>query len=204
MYDKVVLNALTASKLHKESIQIAGGDRIVFRQARHFREYLGISASQEGTVVSKGNQVRVNLNFPGWVPQRDPLENWFQIALKASNPMLADPLNCEARYKGVLPGFLRKGQNGSTEFFLEAEPRYAAPDYALFIYDSADYKDFLEGVRKLLQGFLSDDHGVGGSGNKILVSDNSAHQPMLLIPTSLLIGGEEYVVTTWEKLLEGR
>lgn len=197
MYDKVFLNAVMASQVYKESVKVTNNGKVVLRAIRPFREYFGQTTSEEeeGIVILKGRQVGVHLSFPGWVPKKDPLENWFQIALKTENPLLADPLNCKSRYRGVLPGRLRDGILGiPSEFTLEAEPRYADFDYALFIYDSADYEEFVNGARKLIHGSISNDR-------KILISDSSK-QPMLLIPTSFLIGGKDHLTTMWEKLIE--
>lgn len=199
----LLLSEGDAMTLYREPLHKNEEGRIILRTSRIFQEYLGSLNSEEGTVVSKGKQVKINLNFPGWVPDRTPVLNWFQLALKTENPMLADPLGCEARYKGMLPGYLhiREVLDIPSEFILEENPRYSPVNYALFIYDSADYEVFLTGVSKLLGGYLDRGRTVVSDalGNKILVSDDSA-QPMLLVPTSLLIGGKEHVVMTWESL----
>lgn len=202
-YDKaILLSEPDAVELYREPLFKNVEGRIILQTSRLFQEYLGSVNSEEGTVVSKGKQLKINLNFPGWVPDQEPVLNWFQIALKAENPMLADPLGCKARYKGVLPGYLDIREDEElSEFILEENPRCAPVNYALFIYDRADYKAFLEGVSKLLGGYLDRGRTVVSDalGNRIMVSDDSA-QPMLLVPTSLLVGGKEYVVMTWESL----
>ena len=206
-YDKVFLDFADAIALYREPLHFTqDGRRIVLRTVRLFQEYLGVNRTEEGTILSKGKQVRINLNFPGYVPENEPVLNWFQVALKQDNPMLADPLGCKARYKGVMPGYLhiREILDIPSEFILEDEPRYTdSVNYALFIYDRADYADFLEGVNKLLGGCLNHDRLVvsDSSGNKILVSDETA-QPMLLIPCSLLIGGKDHVALTWDSCLK--
>ncbi len=208
MYDKVLLNEQQLTDLYREPLSLDDNARVILKTAREFQEYLGaIAFSEKDKVISKGKKLEVNLNFPTWLPRREPLLNWFQIALKAENPMLADPLGCKARYKGMLPGnfYIRESTEAPSEFYLEAMPRYAPVNYALFIYDSAEYQAFLDGVGRLLGGYLNHGRTVVSDtlGNKILVSDDSA-QPMLLVPISLLIGGKDHVVTTWENLFKGR
>ena len=205
MFDKVVLlSEADAVAMYREPIHINKSDgRIVLRTARLFQEYLGMVGSKEGTMVIKGKRVRVNLNFPNFLPDQKPMLNWFQMALKKDIPLpLADPLGCKARYMGMLPGYfhLREILDIPSEFVLQENPRCETVNYALFIYDRADYSEFLEGVTKFLEGHL---HGEQTKGDKILVADDTA-QPMILIPTNLLIGGKEYLAKTWESLVERR
>ncbi len=204
MYDKVVLDPVELAMLYQEPVFV--DDRVVLGESRKFQEYLGAIEYEEGRAVSKGSTLEVKLNFPRYIPNRMPRQNWFQVALSAKeNPLLADPLGCKARYKGFLPGILEKPKYGPAQFLLEDNPRCAAINYTLFIYDSADYRIFLEGVTNLLGGYLNRGKAAVSdlSGNKIMVSDESK-QPMLLIPASLLVGGKEHVYKTWESLLRRR
>ena len=204
-YDKVVLDPVELNMLYQEPVFV-NDERIILEKSRYFQEYLGAIDFDEGRTISKGGTVEIKLNFPRHIPNRQPRQNWFQVALSANeNPLLADPLGCKARYKGFLPCVLDVPKFRLAQFMMEDEPRYAAANYALFIYDSADYQTFLEGVTNLLGGYLNRRKAVVSDqfGNKILVSDKS-DQPMLLIPVSLLVGGKDYVCKTWEGLLERR
>ena len=205
MYDKVVLPPIDISNLYNEPISIDdAGNRVRLERHRKFQEYLGAIDFDEGRAISKGNMISIIINLPRHLPNRKPYKNWFQIALSAEeNPLLADPLGCAARYKGVLPGVLNMPRLLPAEFVLEDNPRCMPANYALFIYDSADYSSFLEGVTRLIGGYINRGRTVVSDqfGNKILVSTNDSSQPMLLIPVSLLIGGKEHVCKTWENIL---
>ena len=203
-YGKVVLDPVELNMLYQEPVFV-DDQRVVLKDSRSFQEYLGAIEFDEGRAVSKGSKIEIKLNFPRYVPDRTPRQNWFQIALSAEeNPLLADPLGCKARYKGFLPGTLDKPKLRPAQFMIEDQPRYTSINYALFIYDSADYQVFLEGVANLLGGYLNRGKAVVSDqfGNKVMVSDES-NQPMLLIPVSLLVGGKDYVCKTWDKILTG-
>lgn len=219
MYDKVHLDPVQAEMIYKEPVLFEKDGRLILKTARIFQEFLGAADFKEGRVSTKGSTVEVNLDFPSYVPSNEPLQNWFQVALFTDkDSVLADPLNCKARYKGALPGTLRiqrpveyafedapKTEIPETlpaTFIFEDEPRRVPVDYMLFVYDSADYQAFWEGVHDLLGGYLDRGKAVvsDNRGNKILVSDDVG-QPMLLIPISLLIGGLEYIYSTWDKIL---
>lgn len=207
MYEKVVLTEGEAKNLYREDLIMSDDGRITFRKERYFQEFLGaLSFDKESRVVSKGKIVRVGLNFPGHLPLRDPLENWFQVALRPSEIEIADPINCSARYTGFLPGTfvkrdLLKGER--SEFYFEDEPRGAVINYALFIYDRADYGSFLDAVEKVLESYLNGGKSLvkDGRGNTVLVSDQATDQAMLLVPVSLLVGGKDYIVEVWDKVL---
>lgn len=206
MYDKVVLNPTEAEIIYKEPVSIDETGRVILKTARMFQEFLGAANFTEGRTISKGEILEVDLDFPRYVPVRKPLQNWFQVALLNGNETLvADPLGCSARYKGFLPGVFGTLHDGSVRFSLEDEPKDSYINYVLFVYDSADYQAFLEGVTSLLGGYLDRGKAVVADsyGNKILVSDESK-QPMLLIPVTLLIGGKDYISTTWEKVIKRR
>lgn len=228
MYDKVHLSLNDAEVIYKEPVIAERRGRIILQTARVFQEFLGAADYKEGRVSTKGHSMEVNLDFPNFVPANEPLKNWFQVALFANNKsVLADPLNCSARYKGALPGRLliqepvdfildENFEEGTSKvtvpepfpaiFEFCEDPKHSSllPDYMLFIYDSADYRAFWEGVHSLLGGYLDRGKAVVSDkyGNKILVSDDTK-QPMLLIPISLLIGGLDYIYNVWDKILNG-
>lgn len=206
LYEKVVLTVAELRELYREDLILGDDGRMIFRKARFFQEYLGaIAMTGDSRVISKGKHFKVEMNFPGYLPARDPAQNWFQIALGADEKKLSDLLNCEARYKGFLPGtFLyHKAADVPGEFIFEDEPRFADINYALFIYDSANYSEFREKVERVLCNFLGRGKSVVSDsfGNHILVSDDSTSQPMLLVPIGLLVGGREYVCNAWEATL---
>lgn len=226
MYDKVVLDPVEAEMIYKEPVSFDKDGRLTLKTARIFQEFLGAADYKEGRVSTKGHTIEVNLDFPRYVPAKKPLQNWFQVVLFGEkDSILVDPLNCSARYKGALPGILEIQQ--PVEFILEEnfeedkhvssipepypatfifcdDPRRAMVDYMLFIYDSADYRAFWEGVHSLLGGYLDRGQAVVSDkrGNKILVSDD-VKQPMLLIPISLVVGGLNYIYSAWDRLLGG-
>lgn len=226
MYNKLFLDPVQSEMIYKEPIVIEKPGRIILKTARRFQEILGAVDYQEGRAISKGHTVEVNLDFPSYVPMSNPPQNWFQVALFTErNSILADPLNCSARYKGALPGRLliqepiefafedvsiKEDPKVKTQepypatFVFEDDPHHVVVDYMLFIYDSADYQLFLEGVHNLLGGYLNRGKAVvaDNRGNKVLVSDEDK-QPMLLIPISLLIGGLEYIYNAWDRILNG-
>lgn len=221
MYDKVFLSSIQAEKIYKEPVSFEKEGRIILKTARIFQEFLGAADYKEGRVSTKGHSVEVNLDFPRFVPYDEPLRNWFQVALfREGDTVLADPLKCSARYKGALPGVLNIQQpiefafEGAPEvqvpdilpatFVFRDDPRHETVDYMLFVYDSADYQAFWEGVHDLLGGYLDRGKAVvsDNRGNKILVSDDTK-QPMLLIPISLVIGGLEYIYNKWDVILNG-
>ena len=226
MYDKVFLSLTQAEEIYKEEVIAGKEGRIILKTARLFQEFLGAADYKEGRVSTKGHTIEVNLDFPSFVPRNNPLQNWFQVALHTEKKnVLADPLNCSARYKGALPGileiqrpveFVSEDNLGesvhitnvpepypSTFVFCD-DPRRAMVDYMLFVYDSADYRAFWEGVHDLLGGYLDRGQAVVADkhGNKVLVSDD-LKQPMLLIPISLVIGGLDYIYNAWDRLLNG-
>lgn len=223
MYSKVVLTLEQSEKLYKEPVVEGVNGRIILKTSRDFQEYLEVKDFGDGRAISKGEVLRVDLDFPNYVPLRDPLQNWFQVALSDKSDILVDPLDCSARYKGALPGILclqdpppitfeedKRGgrkyyvpKTPTVTFVLEDDPAEQMADYMLFIYDSADYNAFIDGVANLLGGSLNKGRTVVSDpyGNKVMVSDNSA-QPMLLIPISLLIGGRDYIYDTWEHILK--
>lgn len=224
MYDKVFLTHKQAEEIYKEPVSFEKEGRIILKTARIFQEFLGAVDYKEGRVSTKGQSIEVNLDFPTFVPLNEPLQNWFQVALHTqNNSILADPLNCSARYKGALPGILQiqrpvefiLGDDFEEEittppepypatFVFCDEPRREMVDYMLFVYDSADYRAFWEGVHSLLGGYLDRGQAVVADkhGNKVLVSDD-LKQPMLLIPISLVIGGLDYIYNAWDRLLNG-
>lgn len=226
MYDKVHLDPVEAEMIYKEPVSFDQEGRIILKTARIFQEFLGAADFKEGRVSQKGHSIEVNLDFPSYVPAKKPLQNWFQVALHTEKDLvLADPLNCSARYKGALPGTLyiqrpiefvlgdEPREHTSTLEFSEPypstfvfrdDPRKDLVDYMLFIYDSADYRAFWEGVHNLLGGYLDRGQAVvsDNRGNKLLVSDD-AKQPMLLIPISLVVGGLNYIYNSWDRLLSG-
>lgn len=228
MYTKVNLSLEENEEIYKEEVEAGTNGRIILKTSRKFQEYLDVMESSDGRAIRKGKVTEVDLNFPKHVPYRQPLQNWFQIVLTSEKDyMMVDPLNCEARYKGALPGVYCKprevpqllfedefgvgisksytpGEPHAT-FIFEDDPTHGMVNYLLFIYDSADYQAFTEGVTNLLGGSLkkrsatiSDEYD-----NKVMVSDNLA-QPMLLIPISLVIGGHEYVYKAWQQIIERR
>ena len=227
MYTKVDLTLKENEEIYKEEVVAGRKGRIILKTARKFQEYLDVMNSSDGCAIRKGDITEVDLDFPSSVPDRHPLQNWFQVALASEGKCaIVDPLDCEARYKGALPGVYCKPSEipqtlfednfelGTSEihtpeekphatFVFKDVPIYGMVNYLLFIYDSADYQTFLRGVTNLLGGSLmrhnatiSDEYG-----NKIMVSDNSA-QPMLLMPISLIIGGYEYVYQAWTRILK--
>lgn len=224
MYDKVFLDPVEAEMIYKEPVLFEKEGRITLKTARIFQEFLGAADFKEGRVSTKGHSIEVNLDFPCYVPSNKPLQNWFQVALfNEKDSILADPLRCSARYKGALPGILEIQQ--PVEFIIEGkiienvqtpaipepypatfifcdDPRRAMVDYMLFVYDSADYQAFWEGVHDLLGGYLDRGQAVvsDSRGNKLLVSDD-VKQPMLLIPISLVVGGLNYIYNAWDRLL---
>lgn len=204
MYSKVVLNPVEAEIIYKEPIQIDEEGYVMLETPRVFQEFLGVISFSDGCAISKGQTKEIYLAFPDHIPCKRPLKNWFQIALlSGEETLVADPLGCSARYKGFLPGMLQSSTLGFHKFILEDEPRAIPIDYVLFIYDSADYQAFLEGVNKFFEDHYN--HGKNAIqdhyGNHILVSDESK-QPMILVPVQLLIGGKEYICTTWEYILK--
>lgn len=204
MYGKVPLNPVEAEIIYQEPIEINEDSLIMLETPRAFQEFLGMINFCDGRTISKGETKEIYLVFPDYVPLKRPLKNWFQIALlSGKETLVADPLGCSARYKGFLPGTLATSSLGFHRFTLEDEPSDIPFDYVLFIYDSADYQAFLEGVNQ----FFEDHFNLGKNaiednyGNHILVSDESK-QPMLLVPVQLLTGGKEYICTTWEYILK--
>ena len=226
MYDKVYLDPVEAEMIYKEKVSFDKEGRITLKTARIFQEFLGAADFQEGRVSQKGHSIEVNLDFPRYVPANRPLQNWFQVALHTEKDLaLVDPLNCSARYKGALPGtlFIQRPVEFVFEenfdedtsklefpepypstFVFRDDPRKDLVDYMLFIYDSADYQAFWEGVHNLLGGYLDRGQAVvsDNRGNKLLVSDDTK-QPMLLIPISLVVGGLNYIYNSWDRLLNG-
>ncbi|MBQ9017411.1 hypothetical protein IJ103_04235 [Candidatus Saccharibacteria bacterium] len=207
LYSKVVLSQDELSQLYRERLMMDDSGRIVFGQPRLFTEFLGALSIGSSKVISKGEKFIVTLNFPGHLPVREPVENWYQVAMKTPETLISDPINCRARYKGFLPGFLSKypkGEGRYSVFYLEDEPRFAECNYILFIYDRADYGDFVDAVDSLLESVL---RTRGNSiyrdtfGNSLMVSDELTDQPMLLVPMSLVIGGKEYICEAWDKVL---
>ena len=204
MYGKVPLNPVEAEIIYQEPIEVTEDNLTMLETPRVFQEFLGIANFSDGSAVTKGEIKEIYLVFPAHVPLKRPLRNWFQIAmLSGKETLVADPLGCSARYKGFLPGNLEISRLGFHKFILEDEPKDMPIDYVLFIYDSADYQAFLEGINKFFEEHFSRGKKAVEDvyGNHILVSDES-RQPMLLIPVQLLTGGKEYICTTWEYILK--
>lgn len=204
MYTKVNLTLEENEEIYKEEVVAGLEGRIILKTARKFQEYLDVMNSSDGCAIRKGETTKVDLDFPSSVPYRQPLQNWFQVALASDeNCIMVDPLDCKARYKGALPGvYCEPDDKNHATFVFTDEPIYGIANYLLFIYDSADYQAFLQGVTNLLGGGLMRNNAIISDeyGNKIMVSDNSA-QPMLLIPISLIIGGHEYVYNAWQLIV---
>lgn len=205
-----------AKKIYKEPI-ISGGSFFFFENGRRFTEFLGAQIySRELKVVSKGWYHQVNLVLPSYVPiiREGLVLNWFQIALEKDSA-IPDPINCPARYKGFLPGYLveegtKMSSSGTrpeykiTTFHMVSElEHFDMADYALFIYDRADYSEFLDQTQELLGKYKDQGKELvqDEKGNKIMISDSSTDQSMLLMPLDLLVGGAAFALRAWSNVI---
>ncbi|MBR3414499.1 hypothetical protein IKG73_00555 [Candidatus Saccharibacteria bacterium] len=210
MYDKVVLVNDEAHKLYREDLILGEDGRIVFRKRRRFQEFLGASSFEDSScIITKGPWVKFGLELPGYIPVREPLQNWFQVAMH-SGVDFRDPLGLEARYKGFLPVRLtldapRLLQERTGMIVMEDDPCFEFTDYLLLIYDRANYNSFIYEVQSLLERRLRTSFGRvvrDIEGNTIMVSDSVTDQAMMLMPIDLLPGGKDYVSQKWKEVIE--
>jgi len=209
MYDKVVLTNDEVHKLYREDLILGEDGRIVFRKRRRFQEFLGASSFEDSScMITKGPWVKFGLELPGYIPVREPLLNWFQVAMRGST--FRDPLGLEARYKGFLPVRLtldepRLFRERTGMIIVEDDPSLEFVDYVLLIYDRANYSSFIYEVQVLLEKHLRMSFGRvvrDMEGNTIMVSDSITDQAMMLMPIDLLPGGKDYVSQKWKEVIE--
>lgn len=209
MYDKVVLMNDEARKLYREDLILGEDGRIVFRKRRRFQEFLGASSFEDSScIITKGSWAKFGLELPGYIPVREPLLNWFQVAMRGST--FRDPLGLEARYKGFLPVRLtldepRLFRERTGMIIVEDDPSLEFVDYVLLIYDRANYSSFIYEVQSLLERRLRTSFGRvvrDIEGNTIMVSDSVTDQAMMLMPIDLLPGGKDYVSQKWREVIE--
>lgn len=203
MYEKVVLDQKEASTLYKEDLILGEDNRIVFKKRRYFQEILGVSSYTDGCkTIWKGESMKLGINLPAYIPAREPCQNWFQVAMKPL-PEFKDPLSLEARYKGFLPCFIVHELGRKNGWIMvDDNLDFNFADYALFIYDRADYGQFITEVEKAVERLLNGRKIVRDRiGNTVLVSDSLTDQAMMLMPLDLLVGGKTYIQRMWREVI---
>ena len=205
-YGKVALTESEARKLYKEDLTLSENNRILFRKMRYFQEFYGASTYEDGlAMISKGMPMKVGLELPAYVPMRTPLLNWFQIAMRNPVASFRDPLELEARYKGFLPCYFVYDQDAQHGLIsVDDDPNSEVVDYALFIYDRANYGNFMDEVQNVLTNSIQGRAKVARdvSSNTIMVSDSMTDQAMLLMPMALLAGKKAYAQKVWREVIK--
>ena len=217
--DLYQLREADAKHLYKEPLSKDEDGNLVFRKGRMFQKYIGVQKYTDDTkILVKGARMEVFYIFPNVVPKPatnaegkflvTDLKNWYQVALGSQFKTVPDPLSVQARYRGFLPGrldFEPAYKTAQFHLMVNKHDVINRANYALYIYDQADYADFLRAVEELLgeyRNMRAMDQVVDAFGNSILVSDSSTTQPMLLFPAELLIGGSDFLGKAWEDMLE--
>lgn len=213
MYDKVNYNVEQLKKLYKESLILNKNGRVLLKKTRSFLEcknpdFVPLSAMHKEDRGKKS--LSVTMNFPHWLPLREPKKNWFEVAKEIPMRSVYDLLidECLLDITGMLPGVLGNKKMWSDipgEFYVVDDPKYSPINYALFMVNSTSSTVFIEEVRNLLADMSDSDNGeiCDPYGNKILISTNST-EDMILIPVMLLNGGKDAVAKTWDSIFKSK